>query len=140
MYRGKINCINYELLNNKNIFLKVVSRVCSILSEKVFTILLTQSADVLTAYSCPRIRGCYQGDIQNEVIIEVCCLDAVSPEVDYSVIRTSVSSVLYIMCSFEASISQVWSEMFKSLLHLQDYTSKTATSHSYTRVFSSENW
>lgn len=59
--------------------------------------------------------GCYQGDIQNEVISVVCRLDAVSPDVDFSVIRTSVPSVLYIMCSFEASISQVRSDMFTSL-------------------------
>ena len=45
----------------------------------------------------------------------VCRLDALSPEVDFSVIRTSVPSVLYIMCSSEASISQIRSDMFKSL-------------------------
>lgn len=81
----------------------------------VLIISLTQSADVLTSYPCPRMCGCYQGDIQNEMISVVCRLDAVSPEVDFSVIRTSVPSVLYIMCSSEASISQIRSDMFKSL-------------------------
>lgn len=33
-----------------------------------FIISLTQSADVLTSYPCPRMCGCYQGDIQNEVL------------------------------------------------------------------------
>lgn len=85
------------------------------MSGIIFIISLTQSADVLTSYPCPRMCGCYQGDIQNEVISVVCRLDAVSPEVDFSVIRTSVPSVLYIMCFSEASISQVRSDMFKSL-------------------------
>lgn len=103
------------MLNIKNDFLHSSNRGQSILFGITFIISLTQSADVLTSYPCPRMCGCYQGDIQNEVISVVCRLDAVSPEVDLSVIKTSVPSVLYIMCSSEASISQVRSDMFTSL-------------------------
>ncbi|XP_061176564.1 toll-like receptor Tollo [Saccostrea echinata] len=75
----------------------------------------TQSADVLTAYPCPRQCNCYQGKVDEEVVSVVCRLDYIHPTANFSVILTQITSILYIMCTSEDVVSHVRDNMFSAL-------------------------
>ncbi|XP_078317919.1 uncharacterized protein LOC111104517 isoform X2 [Crassostrea virginica] len=76
---------------------------------------LSHSADVLTSYPCPKICGCYQGNLGEETISVVCHLDALKPGLNFSVGNTKVSSILYLMCSSDGPYSEVSNNMLISL-------------------------
>ena len=81
----------------------------------IFVCALSHSADVLTLYPCPKICGCYQGNLEEETISVVCHLDALKPGLNFSVGNTRVSSILYLMCSSDGPYSEVSNNMFISL-------------------------
>lgn len=76
---------------------------------------LTLGADVLTSYPCPRQCDCYQGNMEEEVVSVVCRLDYIQQTVNFSVIRTEVTSILYILCTSEDTVSHVVDNMFNTL-------------------------
>nr|XP_022294216.1 toll-like receptor Tollo isoform X2 [Crassostrea virginica] len=93
----------------------VVQRVFSLFIEIIFICSFSNSADVLTSYPCPKICGCYQGNLEEETISVVCHLDALKPGLNFSVGNTRVSSILYLMCSSDGPYSEVSENMFISL-------------------------
>ena len=81
----------------------------------IFICALSHSADVLTSYMCPKICGCYKGNLEEETISVVCHLDALKPGLNFSVGNTRVSSILYLMCSADEPYSEVRENVFISL-------------------------
>lgn len=76
---------------------------------------LTRGKNVLTSYPCPRQCNCYQGSVEEEVVSVVCRVDFIHPEDDFYVIRTQITSILYIICTEEDTVSHVKDGMFTTL-------------------------
>lgn len=76
---------------------------------------LVRGENVLTSYPCPRQCNCYQGSVDEEVVSVVCRVDYIHPEHDFYVIRTQITSVLYIICTEEDTLSHVKDGMFNTL-------------------------
>lgn len=75
---------------------------------------LVRGENVLTSYPCPRQCNCYQGSVDKEVVSVVCRVDYIHPEHDFYVIRTQITSVLYIICTEEDTLSHVKDGMFNT--------------------------
>lgn len=75
---------------------------------------LARGENVLTSYPCPRQCNCYQGSVDEEVVSVVCRVDYIHPEHDFYVIRTQITSVLYIICTEEDTLSHVKDGMFNT--------------------------
>lgn len=76
---------------------------------------LARGENVLASYPCPRQCNCYQGSVDEEVVSVVCRVDYIHPEHDFYVIRTQITSVLYIICTEEDTLSHVKDGMFNTL-------------------------
>lgn len=76
---------------------------------------LVRGENVLTSYPCPRQCNCYQGSVDEEVVSVVCRVDYIHPEHDFYVIRTQITSVLYIICTEEDTLSHVKDGMFNTI-------------------------
>lgn len=76
---------------------------------------LAQGENVLTSYPCPRQCNCYQERVDEEVVSVVCRVDYIHPEDDFYVIRTQITSILYIICTEEDTLSHVKDGMFNTL-------------------------
>lgn len=75
---------------------------------------LARGENVLASYPCPRQCNCYQGSVDEEVVSVVCRVDYIHPEHDFYVIRTQITSVLYIICTEEDTLSHVKDGMFNT--------------------------
>lgn len=76
---------------------------------------LARGENVLASYPCPRQCNCYQRSVDEEVVSVVCRVDYIHPEHDFYVIRTQITSVLYIICTEEDTLSHVKDGMFNTL-------------------------
>lgn len=73
---------------------------------------LARGENVLTSYPCPRQCNCYQGSVDEEVVSIVCRVDYIHPDDDFYVIRTQITSILYIICTEKDTLSHVKDGMF----------------------------
>lgn len=76
---------------------------------------LARGENVLTSYPCPRQCNCYQGSVDEEVVSIVCRVDYIHPDDDFYVIRTQITSILYIICTEKDTLSHVKDGMFNNL-------------------------
>lgn len=76
---------------------------------------LARGENVLTSYPCPRQCNCYQGSVDEEVVSVVCRVDYIHPDDDFYVIRTQITSILYIICTEKDTLSHVKDGMFNNL-------------------------
>lgn len=76
---------------------------------------LARGENVLTSYPCPRQCNCYQGSVDEEVVSIVCRVDYIHPDNDFYVIRTQITSILYIICTEKDTLSHVKDGMFNNL-------------------------
>lgn len=76
---------------------------------------LARGENVLTSYPCPRQCNCYQGSVDEEVVSIVCRVDYIHPDDDFYVIRTQITSILYIICTEKDTLSHIKDGMFNNL-------------------------
>lgn len=76
---------------------------------------LARGEYVLASYPCPRQCNCYQRSVDEEVVSIVCRVDYIHPDDDFYVIRTQITSILYIICTEKDTLSHVKDGMFNNL-------------------------